>query len=55
MSEQPKYAEVLLFQKVGPEKDTLTYSLPQTGEYKTGMIAEVPLRNRPTELSLYVR
>ena len=53
MSEQPKYAEVLLFQKVGPEKDTLTYSLPQTGEYKTGMIVEVPLRNRPVKGVIY--
>lgn len=40
------FAEILLPQKVGKDKDTLTYSLSEASSFKVGQIVEVPLRNK---------
>jgi primosomal protein N' (replication factor Y) len=44
------YAEILLDQKVGKDKDTLTYKIPQNlaERLELGSIVEIPLRNRKT-------
>lgn len=44
------YAEILLDQKVGKDKDTLTYRVPQKLAKSLGLgsIVEIPLRNRKT-------
>jgi primosomal protein N' (replication factor Y) (superfamily II helicase) len=43
------FAEVLLPQKVGEKKDTLTYEIPENLKIEIGQIVEVPLRNRLTK------
>jgi primosomal protein N' (replication factor Y) (superfamily II helicase) len=40
------YANVLLPQKVGQNKETLTYRLPEGLNAEAGQIVEIPLRNR---------
>ena len=41
-----RYAEVIFQQKTGFDKDTLTYSLPEAGEFKIGQSVLVPLRRK---------
>lgn len=41
----PLYAEILLPQKVGMGKETLTYSLPADINFSIGQLVEVPLRS----------
>ncbi len=53
MNTQPSYAEILLFQKVGENKDTLTYKLPENLHLEPGRIVEVPLRNRKVKGVIY--
>ncbi len=43
-----RYAEILLPQKVGFGKDTLTYELPEDMKSEPGTIVEIPLRNNKT-------
>lgn len=40
------YAEIVLPQKVGADKETLTYALPASFNVQIGQIVEVPLRNK---------
>lgn len=40
------FAEILLPQKVGPEKTTLTYSIPPDVILSRGNLVEIPLRNK---------
>jgi len=47
------YAEILLFQKVGENKDTLTYSLPGNLKLNLGTIVEAPLKNRKVKGIIY--
>lgn len=47
------FAEVLLFQKVGENKDTLTYAVPEGMDVSPGLIVEIPLRNRKTKGVIY--
>jgi len=43
------FAEVLLPQKVGEKRETLTYEVPENLKAEIGQIVEVPLRNRLTK------
>ncbi len=53
MNTQCSYAEILLFQKVGDNKDTLTYSIPTDLDIFPGCMVEVPLRNRKVKGVVY--
>lgn len=49
----PTFAQVILPQKVGENKDTLTYRVPENMTPKIGQIVEVPLRNRKIKGVIY--
>lgn len=53
MNTKQRYAEILLFQKVGGNKDTLTYSMPDDLKLNPGTIVEIPLRNRKIKGVIY--
>ena len=40
------YAEILFAQKVGQEKDTLTYKIPPDLKISVGDLVKVPLRSK---------
>lgn len=48
------FAEILLPQKVGTDKDTLTYSIPAGLSLKRGQIVEVTLRNKKVKGVVFV-
>ncbi len=45
-SKPMRYAEVIFQQKTGLDKDTLTYSLPESEDFKIGQSVLVPLRRQ---------
>lgn len=53
MPDTEKYAEVLLFRKMGKDMDTLTYSVPADMAAGPGKMVEIPLRNRPVKGVIY--
>lgn len=53
MTESKLFAEILLLQKVGKDKDTLTYAVPLELNPKLGQIVEIPLRNNKTKGMVY--
>lgn len=53
MSQKESYAEVLLFQNVGREMETLTYRIPNNTDLCIGKIVEIPLRNKKTKGLVY--